>query len=32
MSGWDMDWLFKMFEKGLFKLGDAAGDALVDSR
>ena len=31
MSSWDMDWLFKMFEKGLFKLGDAAGDALANA-
>ena len=31
MAGWDMDWLFRMFEKGLFKLGDAAGNVLVNA-
>ena len=28
MSGWDMDWLFKMFEVGFGKLGEMAGTAL----
>jgi hypothetical protein len=28
MSGWDLDWLFKMFVVGLGKLGDMAGNAL----